>query len=115
MSRSARSLTGAVSFAVLWAVVAAIRPTTTFHLAPLIVAVWPGVAARHLERGAWLALAGGIIAVAATGVLSFADLLEGPSLLPWGDATAESLLAAAAGTILGLGISAGSRPLGQEN
>lgn len=87
--------------ALLWVVVAAIRPATTFHLAPLIVAAWPAFGERQLERSISMALAGGAIAVLTTGLLSVGGLLRGPSLLPWGGSALESLFAAAVGAFVG--------------
>lgn len=102
MSSHRRKIIGSLLFAGLWAVVAAFQPTSTFHLAPLIVAAWPAIGERRLEGAVLLALAGSVIAGIATGLLFVAGLLQGPSLLPWGGAGLESLFAAAVGMFIGV-------------
>ncbi|HZD23193.1 MAG TPA: hypothetical protein VE569_07300 [Acidimicrobiia bacterium] len=102
MSQSRRRIIGSLLFAVLWAVVAAVRPTTTFHLASLIVAIWAPLGERQRERALAMSLAGGLIAAVTTGLLSLAGWLQGPSLLPWGGAGFEALVGAAAGSLIGV-------------
>lgn len=87
--------------ALLWSALAINSPTTTFHLAPLIVAAWPAVSERSRSEALRLSAAGLLIAMVTTAVLFFNGLLEGPSLLPWGDAGVEPLVAAAVGAVLG--------------
>jgi hypothetical protein len=94
-------LLGAVAFGSLWAVLASISPTTTYHLAPLIVAAWPPIADRSGRKPLPMAVAGFAIAVALTALLALAGALEGGSLMPWGDAAAESFAAAAVGGAVG--------------
>lgn len=97
-----RRMVGSLAFAGIWIAAAAIRPTTTFHLAPLIVAVWPGLTERDLRRALPMTLTAAAIAAATTGLLFIAGWLRGPSLLPWGGATLESVVAIAVGAVLGL-------------
>lgn len=104
-----RAIGYAVGFAVLWAVLAAIRPSTTYHLAPLLVSLIPSVVyrtqgGRSRSVGVWLAIAGWGMAVAVTALLAVAGLLDGPSLLPFGDGIVESLVGATAGGAVGLAL-----------
>ena len=121
MNERRRSVAKIVGFAlgltVLWAVLAAARPTVTYHLAPLLVAAVPGFFARFddsvgLDRASFVVLtaASTSIALAATGVLAVAGGLMGPSLLPFGGAALEGVVGIAIGAIIGLTL-AGSRPL----
>ena len=102
-----RGLLYGLGFAFLWLVLALISSTTTYHLAPLIVASTPAII-DSLERGrsmvrlVLLSALGLALALAVTGVLSVSGNLEGPSLLPSGGAVLESIVFAAAGSLLGL-------------
>lgn len=102
MLLSSRRMLGSLLFAGIWVVIAANRPTTTFHLAPLIVAAWPAFGERDLNKALPMALLGGLIATATTSLLVIAGWLNGPSLLPWGGAALESVVATAAGAVIGL-------------
>ncbi len=107
---TAKAIGYSIGFVVLWAVLAAIQPSTTYHLAPLLVAVILPVVyrmqdGRSRSTGIWRALAGVGLAVAATSLLAVAGLLEGPSLLPFGGAFIESLVGAGAGGAVGLVVS----------
>lgn len=88
--------------AVLWAALAAVHPTTTFHTAPLIIAAWPALTARDRSTAWRLSLGGLMIAATSTLGLAGIGLLEGPSLFPWGGPLIESLTAAGAGVLLSL-------------
>lgn len=104
-----------LGFALLWAVLAVVRPSTTFHLAPLLVAaavptVYRMQGGRSRPVALRLAAAGVGIAVVITFVLGVAGLLDGPSLLPFGGAVDESLLGAAVGGALGLVVAGWPRP-----
>ncbi len=96
-----------LGFALLWLVLALISSTTTYHLAPLLVAAtpamvdaWerPGSITGHSLRAA-LGIA---LALVATGVLAASGSLDGPSLLPSGGAVLESVVFAIAGGVTGL-------------
>jgi hypothetical protein len=102
MNTSAHRLIGAVLFAGLWIVVAGIRPTSTYHLAPLIVAAWPALGERDLQRAVSMSLFGAVLTAATTALLFSLGWLGGPSLLPWGGAGVESLVAGAAGALFGV-------------
>ncbi len=122
MSERGRSIVKVLGFAlglaVLWAVLAIVRSTVTYHLAPLLVAAVPGFFARFddsvgLDRASFviLTIASAGIALAATGVLAAGGLL-GPSLLPFGGAALEGAVGAAIGAVIGL-LLVGSRPVAQ--
>jgi hypothetical protein len=85
----------------MWGVLAAASPTTTFHLAPVIVAAWPALAGRR--AGSVLRFgASGLAGAAAVGLLlSLAGWLRGPSLLPVGGPLVESLAGAGLGALAG--------------
>ena len=97
-----------LGFALLWAVLAAVRPGTTFHLAPLLVAGLVPLVYR-VQGGASRITAGRLagVGVALAAVVSVllgaAGFLDGPSLLPFGGAFVESLAGAAVGGLVGLG------------
>lgn len=113
--RPARSVGSSLVFAAIWVVAAALRPELTFHLAPLIVAGAAPVILALEARGVGnseppLAAAGLLatgLAVAATGGLSAAGWLEGPSLLPTGGAALEAAMFALAGGTAGWTIATG--------
>jgi len=94
--------------AVLWAILAVISPTTTYHLAPLLVAGAPAVLDAADEqrdstrRVLALAAAGTALALIATGILAIADALQGPSLLPSGGAVLESIVFSLIGGVVGV-------------
>lgn len=97
-----RNLIGSLLFALLWVALAVARPSTTFHLAPLIAAAWPAVGEREPKRAAAMAVVGFLIAGAATLVLSVSGLLQGPSLLPWGGPALESVVTGGVGASVGV-------------
>lgn len=110
MDVSSRRIVGSALFAVSWIALAVFRPTTTYHLAPLIVAAWPAVGERTMERAITLSIVGFAVASATTGLLSVTGSLQGPSLLPWGGPALESLVSAAAGMVIGVVPAAVARP-----
>ena len=89
----------AAGFALIWIVASVISAGTTFHLAPVIVAGSAPVVAPE-RRGREAIVATGLALVVVVGLLA-AGRLDGPSLLPWGDADLESALGAVAGGVLG--------------
>lgn len=98
------ALSYGVGLAVLWVALATWRPTTTFHLAPLLVAGVIPVGATSLKSNrsvALMAAAGIVLALVTTAALAFAGRLDGPSLLPSGGAALESAVGALAGGALG--------------
>ncbi len=91
----------------LWVLLALISSTTTYHLAPLIVAGVPVIVDSSEQAGSTarlvlLATLGVFLALAVTAVLSVSGSLDGPSLLPIGGAALESVLFAIAGSLFGL-------------
>ena len=91
----------------LWALLAFLSPTTTYHLAPLLVAAAvpfayrsAGGASRRLVMA--LAAGGGVATLVLAGVLAAGGAMEGPSLLPTGGALLEAAVGVAAGAVLGL-------------
>ena len=108
-------LTWTIVVAVVWSVLVAWRPTTTWHLAPLILsAAWPWVVGQDVSPGdptarrrILLAGGGGLgAALALTGVLSATGRLDGPTWTGSGAPVVEALLlsltGAAIATTLGL-------------
>ena len=93
-------VTAIIGFAALWMAVALTIPATTFHLAPAIVGGAGVIGAnRHPSRATAFGVGTALLVGA---VLAGFGRLEGPSLLPWGDARLETGLAAIAGGGLGL-------------
>lgn len=93
--------------AAVWVALAWFNPDNTYHAAPLLAAgIFP--VAQRLRHGrltagqAVGAAAGGYLNVlVVTVLLTVVDKLEGPSLLPFGDAAVEALVFGAAGSLLG--------------
>ena len=99
----------ALGFALLWAVLAAVRPGTTFHVAPVLVAgAAPLVYRFQGGTSRWeairLALVGMALAASTTVVLAILGLLGGPTLLPFGDGFVESLAGVAVGGVFGFAV-----------
>ena len=101
-----KPLIGSGVFALLWVLVAVARPTTTFHLAPAIVALWPALAGGG-GRKLLISATGFLLAALATLLLSATGMLQGPTLLRWGGPAVESFFAAGVGASLGFFISWG--------
>lgn len=100
--RSAPALAG-LAVVLIWVVLAGWRPTTTWHLAPLLIVLAPPWMAAHRpdrHRLRWIGVGVGL-ALATTLVLDLLQLLRGPVLVG-SDATIEAVLAITAGAILGL-------------
>jgi len=95
--------------AVVWSVLVAWRPTTTWHLAPLILAAaWPWVVGQDTSprdpsarRRIMAAGSGGLgAALALTGVLSSAGRLDGPTWTGSGTTVVEALLLSVGGAAI---------------
>lgn len=102
----------AIFLAAVWVVAALVRPTSTYHLAPILVAgaapfvaVSSGVPRR---QATWLAAVGLALAVIVAGGLALANALDGPSLLPVGGAVFESVVFAVVGAVAGAAYAARS-------
>lgn len=91
--------------AAVWAVAALAQPTSTYHLAPILIAgAVPVLGPRQKAPASRLLLAGvagGLIAATASVALAALDLLRGPTLLPYGGAFAEALTFTVAGMVVG--------------
>ena len=90
----------------LWALLAFRSPTTTYHLAPLLIAAAVPFAYRNAGGKSTRVLFGiavlaGLGTFALAGLLAAGGALAGPSLLSNGGAMLESAVAAAAGTVVG--------------
>lgn len=104
-----RATTWGAGFAALWLAVAALRPDSTFHLAPLLVAGVPPLtmafddSSGATSRSVSIAAAIGVgLALLATTILAVVGRLDGAALEPFGNAIAESVVAAIAGGAAGL-------------
>ena len=95
--------------AVVWSVLVAWRPTTTWHLAPLVLAAaWPWVVGQDSSSGdrsarSRIMLAGGAglsAALALTGALSSSGRLDGPTWTGSGTPVVEALLLAVGGAVI---------------
>ena len=92
-----------IALAAVWVAAALLIDGSTFHLAPLIVAGSVPIAAKDRPAGSALFGAGAALLIG-LGLL-LGGRLDGPSLLPWGDAFFETVLASAAGGLAGYAIS----------
>jgi uncharacterized protein (DUF427 family)/glutaredoxin len=99
----------ALAGGLVWVTLAVWRPTTTWHLAPmLLAAAAPWVVAQDLRAGdrralprlAAAAVTGLVVSVLITWMLAAADLLRGPALPGFPDPLTESVVFAAAGAVL---------------
>lgn len=101
--------------AALWMILALLSPTTTYHFAPLAVALaWPAYTHFGVVRARWLpglmAAGGAAVLVAlATAVLAGSDALRGPTLLGT-DALAESAITGVAGLLIAVALARPRRP-----
>lgn len=109
-----------LGLSLFWIFLAWRRPETTYHLGPPLVAL--AVVLSHKSAGsgvmsvpaaAGAAVSGLTNALVATGVLAFNDKLMGGSLLPFGDATVESIVFSLVGALVGflIGISGKRAPI----
>ncbi len=103
-----RAVSISLGLAVLWLVVAFFRSGTTFHLAPILVAAALPVAVAYDARdqtstqGLVVASVVGLaIAFVATLILTLADMMTGPTLLPFGGAVTEAVVFSLVGAIGG--------------
>jgi len=105
-----RALIWSVALAGLWVVVALIRPTSTFHLAPFLIAAAPPVLAT-LDGGSptnWatvlrLAASGMALALAATLLVAVFGAMQGPAVEWFSGPLVEAVVFTAAGTAVGIG------------
>ena len=92
-----------------WVLLAVWRPTTTWHLAPvLLAAAWPWVVGQDVRSGdrrgairiAVAGLAGLAVTVGVTLGLARADLLRGPTFGGFGDVVGEGLVLGGAAALV---------------
>ncbi len=106
----------AAALGVVWLVAAGLRPATTYHLAPILVAATPPLVLLAGEFGLdaraviTTATAGVALALGLTIFLTVTDWLRGPSLLPFGSAVTESIVFAFVGGTTGFAIAFLRRP-----
>ena len=103
-----RAVSISVGLALLWVVVAFIRSGATFHLAPILVAAAVPVAVSYDSRDnvstlrlALASMIGLAISLVATLILTAADMMAGPSLLPSGGAVTEAVVFSLVGALGG--------------
>ncbi|MCP3975799.1 MAG: hypothetical protein GY720_15050 [bacterium] len=90
----------------LWAVLAVARDGVTYHLAPLIVAAIPAGFvglddSRRVADLPRLAIIGAASALGISLLLTVIGRMDGPSLLPFGGAAAESVIFSVGGALAG--------------
>lgn len=99
--------------AVVWLVAAAIRPTSTYHLAPILITLAvPYLSAGSLRNGSvWNAsvAVAAVLSLTTTTILTIAGWLEGPSLLPFGGAATEAVVFTSGAALVGFVVGLGSR------
>lgn len=90
---------GTVVLVTSWAAMASWQPTTTWHLAPLMIGASASVAARlrtsmpvEPQRALRLALVPVVAGLAETALLDLTGRLRGPTVIDRGSALVESLL-----------------------
>lgn len=94
-------ITGTVAACAVWSGLALANPTTTYHLAPAVALLaWPVITRSQSPAASWrpglLAAAGAALSVATTALLlARRDALAGPALIGT-NATAETIMLAAA-------------------
>ena len=104
-----RTLVWSVTLACLWVIVASIRPTSTFHLAPMLIAAAPPVLSTldGGNRTGWTAvrvhsIAGVALALAAAVVVSMLGNMRGPAFEGFSGPLDEALVFAVVGVVLGI-------------
>lgn len=100
--RTAVPALAGLALAGIWGALAVWQPTTSWHLAPLLVGLTPPWTAAHRDephRG-WVVI-GGAMALPTAGMLHALDLLRGPALVG-PDATSVALMVTAVGVLAGL-------------
>ena len=111
MTHPSEGLIWTLVVAVMWSLLVAWRPTTTWHIAPLILAAtWPWVVGQDAtardpsaRRRIVLAAGGGLgVAWALTAVMAWAGRLSGPTWTGSGSPVVESLLLAVCGAVLAM-------------
>lgn len=92
----------AAGLSVLWVAVAGIRPETTYHLAPLLVAATPAAFSPGGRQGALVRVLVGLGLASASGVIIWRlGGLRGPTIGPFSSATQETMALALVGALVG--------------
>lgn len=93
----------------LWVVVALMRPTSTFHLAPFLIAAAPPVlfTLDSDHRADWtavllLSVVGMALALAATLAVSILGAMHGPSFEGFSGPVVEAVVFTVIGTVVGI-------------
>ena len=104
-----RALMWGALLAVLWVDVALIRPTSTFHLAPFLIAAAPpvlftldGGSATNWATVLRLAAGGMALALAATLLVAVVGAMQGPAFEGFSGPLLEAVVFTAAGTAVGI-------------
>lgn len=107
---SLKALSGAgwsITAAAVWMLLALSHPTTTYHFAPLVIALaWPLAVSRNPSRGRRrrhrfvAVIGGGLLGGATLAILAGAHVLAGPTLIG-SNANDESLIMLTAGALIG--------------
>jgi len=107
-----RALVWGSLLAGLWIVVALIRPTSTFHLAPLLIAGGPpvlfglDVPDRPNRRSVLrIGAASFAMALAASGVVAAIGAMEGPPFEAFPSPLVEAVIFSVLGSVAGIGFS----------
>jgi hypothetical protein len=105
-----RALVWGALLASLWVLVALIRPASTFHLAPLLVAGAPPVLfgldnPDRPDRGSVLRIgaAAFAMALAASGVVAAIGAMQGPALEAFPSPLVEAVVFSVIGSVAGVG------------
>ena len=103
-----RAVSISLGLALLWVLVAFLRSGTTFHLAPILVAAAVPIAVAYDTQDQTstqdlvvATVIGLVLALLATLILTLADEMTGPSLLPSGGAVTEAVVFSLTGAIGG--------------
>lgn len=105
-----RALAWGAFLAVLWVAVALIRPGTTFHLAPFLIAAAPPVLLVLDEGGATdrssvlrVGAVAGALSLVTASLLLIIGAATGPVFEPFSTPMTEAIVLTAAGAVAGIG------------
>ncbi len=108
---SRRALMWGVMLAVLWVAVAVLRPATTFHLAPFLIASAPPVLlvldeGASVDRSSVLRIGaiGAALSLGTALLLLAIGAMEGPVFEAFPSPLVEAFVLTAAGAVVGIGI-----------
>ena len=104
ISPAGRAILLGAGLTVLWIGLGFWRPTTTYHLAPLLIGATPAAFAAgsiNKRTGVLLGAVGLGLALAAFGLLASVPGLDGPTIGPFSSATQESVILSVIGAVGG--------------